>query len=73
MERSSKRNKKSSMRLCHQYIKESRAFCKAQACGVLTLTPYDGCLTEVRQKVILGHNPQTLTTRVIRMRYPQEM
>ena len=27
----------------------------------------------MRQKLVFGHSPQTLTTRVIKMRYPRDM
>ena len=42
---------------CPHHIKESWTFCKARAWGVLTLTPYERCLTEMRQKLIFGHSP----------------
>ena len=41
--------------------------------GVLALTLYGGCLIEVRQKLVLGHSPQTRIGRVVRMRYPRDM
>ena len=58
---------------CHHHIKESWTFCKARAWGVLLPTPYGKQLTEVRQKLFSGHGSKTLTTEVIRMRYPQDM
>ena len=34
------------------------------------LTPNRRVLTESRHELILGHNPQTLTTRIVRKVYP---
>ena len=58
---------------CHHHVKESQTFCKARAWGVLFPTPYGRHLTKVRQKLISRHSLKTLTTRVIRMRYTQDM
>ena len=76
-----KRQKKASTRLydriivrqwskskCHHHVKEPRTFCKARASGVLLPTPYGRCLTKVRQKLVSGHSPKTLTIGVVRMR-----
>ena len=52
------------------HIKESQTFWKARAWGVLLPTPYGRCLTKLRQKLIFGHSPKTLTVGVVRMRYP---
>ena len=51
------------------HIKESQTFWKARAWGVLLPTPYGRCLTKLRQKLIFGHSPKTLTVGVVRMRY----
>ena len=58
---------------CHHHVKESQTICKARAWGVLFPTPYGRRLTKVRQKLISRHSLKTLTTRVIRMRYTQDM
>ena len=58
---------------CHHHIKDSRTFCKAQAWGVLLPTSYGMCLTEVRQKLVPGHSPKTITAEVVRMRYPRNI
>ena len=41
--------------------------------GVLTITPRKHSLTEKRHKLVFGHSPQTITTGVVRMRYPRDM
>ena len=56
---------------CHHHVKESRTFCKARARGVLMVTPRWRCLIEKRREFVFGHSPQTITTRVVRMCYPQ--
>ena len=46
---------------CHHHVKESQTFCTARAWGVLLPTPYGRCFIEVRQKVVSGYSPKTLT------------
>ena len=80
-----KGQQKSSMRLCdrvivrkrvknkcHNHFQKPRAFCKAQIVSELTLTPIRKALTESRFKLIFGHSPQMLTTRVVRKLYPRD-
>ena len=78
-----KRQQKSSMRLCdgvivrkwmqnkgYHHVHESRTFSKKSTWCKQMLTPNRRVLTESRHELILGHNPQTLTTRIVRKVYP---
>ena len=74
-----KRQQKSSMRLYdgvvvrewmqnkgHHHVYESRTFSKRPTWSKLMLTPIKRALTESSNELILGHNLQTLTTRIVR-------
>ena len=37
------------------------------------VTPRRRCLTEERHEFILGHSPQMIATRVVKMRYPRNV
>ena len=80
---SNKESKKSSMGLgnrvivrekmkykSHDHVKKTRAFSKGRTGSELTITPNRWMLTKRRNKLVFGPNPQTLTTRVVRMLYP---
>ena len=56
----------------HHHVHESRTFSKGRTWCKLTTTPISGTLTKSRNHLVFGHNPQTLTTRVVRMLYPQD-
>ena len=77
-----KRQQKSSTRLCngvivrewmqnksHHHIHEFRTFSKRSTWCKKTLTPSSRALTESRHELILGHSPQTLTTKIVRKLY----
>ena len=49
----------------HHHVQKPRPFCKAQAVSELVLTPLRRMLTESRHELILRHNPQTLTGRIV--------
>ena len=81
-----KRQQKSSMRLydrvvvrkwvknkSHHHVHESRTFSKRPTWCELTITPIYRTLTESGNHLVFGHNPQTLTTGVVRMLYPWNM
>ena len=81
-----KGKKKSSTRLCdrvivskrvqnksHHHVHESRTFSKGWTWCKLTITPIRRALAESRNHLVFGHNPQTLTTKVVRMLYPRDM
>ena len=53
----------------HHHVHESRTFSKRSTWCKQTLTPNRRALTESRHKLILGHSPQTLTTRIVRKLY----
>ena len=50
-----------------------RAFSKALTVSELTLTPIRRALTTRRNKLVFRHDLKTITTRVVRMRYPKDM
>ena len=54
----------------HDHVKKTRAFSKGRIGSELTITPNIWTLTKRRNKLVFGPNPQTLTTRVVRMLYP---
>ena len=58
---------------CYHHIQEPLTFCKSRAGSVLTLIPRRRYLTKERQKFVFGDSPQTWTSGVIRMRFPQNM
>ena len=53
----------------YNYVKKTRTFRKGRIRSELTLTPSRGTLTKSWHKLVFGHNPQTLTTGVVRMCY----
>ena len=80
-----KRQQKSSTRLCdgvivregmqnksHHHVHESRTFSKRSTWCKKTLTPSRRALTKSRHELILGHSPQTLTTKIVRKLYPKD-
>ena len=79
-----KRQQKPSTRLCdgvivrewmeyksHHHVYESRTFSKRPTWCKLTITPVRRALVESSHELILGHSPQTLTTRIVRKLYPR--
>ena len=56
----------------HHRVFESRTFSKRPAWCKQTLTLSRRALTESRHKLILGHSPQTLITRIVRKLYPRD-
>ena len=81
-----KRQQKSSTRLCngvkvrewmqnksHHHVHEFRTFSKRSTLCKKTLTPSSRALTESRHELILGHSPQTLTTKIVRKLYPRNL
>ena len=77
-----KRQQKSSTRLCdgvvvrewteyksHHHVYESRTFNKRPTWCKLTITPIRRALAKSCLELILGHSPQTLTTRIVRKLY----
>ena len=80
-----KRQQKSSMRLCdgvivregmqnksHHHVHESRTFSKRSTWCKQMLTPSSRALTESKHELIPRHNPQMLTTRIVRKLYPRD-
>ena len=57
----------------HHHVHESMTFSKGLTWCKQTITPICGTLTEGENHLIFGHGPQTLTTGVVRMCYPQNM
>ena len=81
-----KRQRKPSTRLCdgvvvravmeyksHHHVYESRTFSKRPTWYKLTITPIKRVLAESSHELILGNNPQTLTTKIVRRLYPRDM
>ena len=58
---------------CHLHVHDSRTFSKRSTWCEKTLTPSSRALTKRRHELILGHCPQTLTTRIVRKLYPRDM
>ena len=56
----------------HHHVHESRTFSKRPTWCKLTLNPIRRALTESSHELILGHNPQTLTTKIVRKLYPRD-
>ena len=56
----------------HHHVHESRTFSKRPTWCKLTLTPIKTAFTESSHELILGHSPQTLTTRIVRKLYPRD-
>ena len=80
-----KRQQKSSTRLCdgvivregmqnksHHHVHESRTFSERSTWCKQMLTLSIRALTERRHKLIPGHSPPTLTTRIVRKHYPRD-
>ena len=57
----------------HHHVYESKTFSKRSTWCKLTLTLNRRALTESRHELILGHSPQTLTTRIVRKLYPRDL
>ena len=55
----------------HHHVQKPRPFCNAQAVSELVLTPLRRMLTESKHELILRHNPQTLTRRIVGKLYPR--
>ena len=56
----------------HHHVHESRTFSKRSTWCKQTLTPSRRVLTKIRHELILGHNPQTLTTKIVKKLYPRD-
>ena len=57
----------------HHHIYESRTFRKGLTWCKLTITPIRRVLAESRDHLVFGHNPQMLTSGVVKMLYPRNM
>ena len=57
----------------HHHVQKPRAFCKARTVSELAFTPLGRMLPKSGFELILGHSPQTLTTRVVRELYPRNL
>ena len=57
----------------HYHVYEFRTFSKGLTWCKLTVTPIKRALAESRDHLIFGHSPQTITSAVVRMLYPQNM
>ena len=55
----------------HHHVQKLRAFCKARIVSELVFTPLERMLRKSGFELILGHSPQTLTTKVVRELYPR--
>ena len=55
----------------HHHVQKPRAFCKGRTVSELALTLLARTLIKSRFELILGHNPQMLTTKVVRELYPR--
>ena len=55
----------------HHHVQKPHAFCKGRTVNELALTPLERTLTKSWFELILGHSPQTLTTRIVRKLYPR--
>ena len=53
----------------HHHVHESKTFSKRSTWCKKMLTPSNRALTKRRHKLIPGHYPQTLTTRIVRKLY----
>ena len=54
------------------HVHESRTFSKRSTWCKQTFTLNRRALTERKHELIPGHNPQTLTTRIVRKLYPRD-
>jgi len=57
----------------HNHVEKSRAFRKFHTRGELIITPIRWTLTKRRYELVFGHNPQTIITGVVRIRYPRDV
>ena len=57
----------------HDHVQKLRTFSKVRAISELTITPLRRTRTKGRLELILGHSPQTLTTKVVRKLYPRDI
>ena len=57
----------------HHHVHESRTLSKGRTWYKLMIAPISMTLTDSRNRLIYGHSPQTLTTRVVMMLYPRDM
>ena len=55
----------------YHHVQKPWAFRKTQTVSELALTPLGRTLRKSRFEVILRHNPQTLTTKVVKELYPR--
>ena len=55
------------------HVNKLRAFSKGRTISELTFTSIRSAFIESRNKLVFGHNPQTLTTGIVRMFYLQDM
>ena len=56
----------------HHHVHEFRTFHKRSTWCKRTLTPSSRVLTKSKYKLIPGHSPQMLTTRIVRRLYPKD-
>ena len=56
----------------HHHVHESSTFSKKSTWSKQMLTTSNRALTKSRHELILGHSPQTLTTRIVRKLYPRD-
>ena len=56
----------------YDHVKKPRAFSKGCIGSKLMITPIRGMPTKRRYELVFGHNPQTITIGIVRMRYPQD-
>ena len=57
----------------HDHVKKTRAFSKGRTRSELMITPIKGTLIKSRYELVFRYSPQTITTRVVRMRYLQDV
>ena len=55
----------------HHYVYESKTFSKSRTWCKLMITLIRRALAECKNHLVFGHSPQTLTSEVVRMLYPQ--
>ena len=56
----------------HYHVYESRTFSKRPTWCKLYITPIRRAFAESIHELIFGHNPQTLTTRIVKKLYPRD-
>ena len=57
----------------HHHIYESRTFSKGLTWCKLMVTPIRRALTESRDHLVFGHDPQMITSGVVRMLYSRNI